>query len=173
MPPTASVLVVIRDGVARGVASALPLAAGDFVLALARPQDLILLDRLFGPRPDRSRADARGLLGEFSFDGTTALEAIAHLYDPAVHTDGAMTLAEFLAERFAGQPTVGDRTRFGAVELIVREMQGDVVTQVGIELEPIQENSLRSRLRALAGGWLDHLRWEKRYSFRIGKLPWP
>jgi len=157
IPPTASILVVIRDGIARSVASAMPLAAGDYVLALARPQDLALLDRLFGPRPDRSRADARGLLGEFSFDGATALAAIAHLYDPAADTDAAATLAELLVERFAGRPAVGDRTRFGAVELIVREMQGDAITQVGVELEPIQKNSLRSWGRGLAEVWLDRL----------------
>ena len=50
LPPTASVLVVIRDGVARSAASAPPLAPGDYVLALARPADLALLDRVFGPR---------------------------------------------------------------------------------------------------------------------------
>ena len=61
IPPTASVLVVIRDGIAHSAASAPPLAPGDYVLALARPQYLALLDRLFGRRPDRSRADARGL----------------------------------------------------------------------------------------------------------------
>jgi len=77
LPPTASVLVVIRDGIARSAASAPPLAPGDYVLALARPEDLALLDRLFG---QRSRADDRGLLGEFAFDGTTALAALAHLY---------------------------------------------------------------------------------------------
>ena len=47
-----------------------------------------------------------------------------------------MTLAEFLASRFGGAPAVGDRTRFGAVELIVRDMQGDAITQVGVKLEP-------------------------------------
>jgi Transporter associated domain len=128
LPPTASVLVVIRDGIARSVASAPPLAPGDYVLALARPQDLVLLDRLFGPRPERSRADERGLLGEFSFEGTTALAAIAHLYDPTAEAKGALTLAEFLASRFDGRPAIGDRTRFGAVELIVRDMQGDAIT---------------------------------------------
>ena len=87
IPPTASVLVVIRDGIARSAASAPPLAPGDYVLALARPHDLSLLDRVFGPRPERSRADERGLLGEFSFDGTTALAAIAHLYDPAAEAE--------------------------------------------------------------------------------------
>ena len=149
LPPTASVLVVIRDGIARSVASAPPLAPGDYVLALARPQDLVLLDRLFGPRPERSRADERGLLGEFSFEGTTALAAIAHLYDPAAEAKGALTLAEFLASRFDGRPAIGDRTRFGAVELIVRDMQGDAITQVGVELDPALKPPWRSWLRIL------------------------
>ena len=77
-----------------------------------------------------------GLLGEFAFDGTTALATIARLYDPAAAANGAVTLAEFLASRFGGTPAVGDRTRFGAVELVVRDMQGDTITQVGVELEP-------------------------------------
>ena len=163
IPPTASVLVVIRDGIARSVASASPLAPGDYVLALARPQDLALLDRLFGPRPDRSRADARGLLGEFSFEGATALAAIAHLYDPAAEADGAMTLAEFLSKRFAGRPAVGDRARFGAVELIVRDMQGDAITQVGVELEPEPQRSWRSWLQAVVDIGLVRIRRKKDY----------
>jgi potassium/hydrogen antiporter len=149
IPPTARVLVVIRDGIARSAASAPPLAPGDYVLALARPHDLSLLDRVFGPRPERSRADERGLLGEFSFDGTTALAAIAHLYDPAAEAEGALTLAEFLTSRFDGRPAIGDRTRFGAVELIVRDMQGDTITQVGIELDPAPKHPWRSWLRLL------------------------
>ncbi|HEX3415028.1 MAG TPA: potassium/proton antiporter [Stellaceae bacterium] len=154
LPPTASVLVVIRDGIARSAASAPPLAAGDYVLALARPEDLALLDRVFGPRPERSRADERGLLGEFAFDGTTALATIAHLYDPAAATNGAVSLAEFLASRFGGTPAVGDRTRFGAVELIVRDMEGDSITQVGVELEPAPVHPWRrwfQRLRRQRG----------------------
>ena len=38
---------MIRDGIARSAASAPPLAPGDYVLALARPKDLALLDRVF------------------------------------------------------------------------------------------------------------------------------
>jgi potassium/hydrogen antiporter len=149
IPPTASVLVVIRDGIARGAASAAPLAPGDYVLALARPQDLALLDRMFGPRPERNSPEERGLLGEFSFDGTTTLAAIAHLYDPAAETDGALTLAEFLASKFDDRPAIGDRTRFGAVELIVRDMQEDAITQVGVELDPAPKHSWRAWLRLL------------------------
>jgi cell volume regulation protein A len=149
LPPTASVLVVIRDGIARSAASAPPLAPGDYVLALARPEDLALLDRVFGPRPERSRADERGLLGEFAFDGTTTLAVIANLYDPAAAAGEAVTLAEFLADRFGGTPAVGDRTRFGAVELIVRDIQGDTITQVGVELEPAPVHPWRFWLQRL------------------------
>jgi potassium/hydrogen antiporter len=60
-----------------------------------------------------------------------------------------MTLAEFMAEKFAGMPAVGDRMRFGAIELIVRDMQGDAITQVGVELEPEQEDSWRFWFRSL------------------------
>jgi cell volume regulation protein A len=161
LPPTASILVVIRDGIARSSASAPPLAPGDYVLALARPQDLALLDRVFGPRLERSRADERGLLGEFAFDGTTALAAIAHLYDPAADANGAVTVAEFLATRLGGTPAVGDRTRFGAVELIVRDMQGDTITQFGVELEPAPVHPWRFWLQKclpLIAGWFTSAR---------------
>jgi cell volume regulation protein A len=166
LPPTASVLVVIRDGIARSAASAPPLAPDDYVLVLARLQDLFLLDRVFGPRPERGRADERGLLGEFVFEGTTALAAIAHLYDPSAQTDGALTLAEFLASRLGGTPAVGDRTRFGAVELIVRDMQGDAITQVGVELDPAPKSPWRSWLKLLHQ-WLgrcSRLSWDQRES---------
>jgi len=155
LPPTASVLVVIQDGIARSAASTPPLASGDYVLALARPEDLALLDRVFGPR---SRADDRGLLGEFAFEGATTLAAIAHLYDPTVSSDGAVTLAEFVASRFIGTPAIGDRTRFGAVELIVRDMQGDTITQVGVELDPTPTHRWRSWFQLLR----QRFRWNNR-----------
>ena len=47
-----------------------------------------------------------------------------------------MTLAGFLANKFGGQPAIGIRAHFGAVKLIVRDMQGDAITQVGVELDP-------------------------------------
>jgi NhaP-type Na+/H+ and K+/H+ antiporter len=54
----------------------------------------------------------------------------------------------------AGTPAVGDRTRFGAVELIVRDMQGDTITQVGVELDPAPQHAWHSwfqRLHRLFG----------------------
>jgi len=149
LPPRVSVLVIIRDGVAHASPSAPPLAPGDYVLALARPQDLGLLDRLFGPRFDPGKADDRGLLGEFSFDGTTTLTAIAHLYDPQQQIEGARTASEFLASRLTGEPAIGDRVRFGAIELIVRDVEGALITKVGVEVDPAPKRRWPSWLQFL------------------------
>jgi NhaP-type Na+/H+ and K+/H+ antiporter len=65
-----------------------------------------------------------------------------------------MTLAEFLASSFDGRPAIGDRTRFGVVELIVRDMQGDAITQVGVELDPAPKHPWHS--------WLHRLHWRLR-----------
>ena len=74
-----------------------------------------------------------------------------------------MTLAEFLSKTFAGSPAVGDRARFGAIELIVRDIQGDTITQVGVELEPAAERSWRSWLRAMVDSSPVRIRRKKDY----------
>jgi quercetin dioxygenase-like cupin family protein len=44
--------------------------------------------------------------------------------------------------------------RFGAVELIVRDMQGDAITQVGVELDPGPKHPWHS--------WLHRFHWRLR-----------
>lgn len=54
-----------------------------------------------------------------------------------------------LANEFNNQPAIGDRMRFGPIELVVRKLGGDDrVAEIGVVLEP----------DAPAGrGWLDRL----------------
>jgi len=153
-PPTARVLVVIRDGIARGAAAAPPLAPGDYVLALALPQDLVLLDRMFGPRLERNRPEERGLLGEFAFDGTTTLAAIVRLYDPAAETDGARCIAG--PTRRAVNKLGGHRRYARQVVEIVGSRRS---LQVNLDLfswrcraarRPIRENATRFELKQAA-----------------------
>jgi NhaP-type Na+/H+ and K+/H+ antiporter len=66
----------------------------------------------------------------------------------------------------AGTPAVGDRTRFGAVDLIVRDMQGDAITQVGVELDPTPKHEWRSWFQLLLQrvGWNNRSLWTVRHS---------
>ena len=47
-----------------------------------------------------------------------------------------MALADFVAARLRRQPEVGDRIRVADIDLVVRAMRAERITEVGIDLEP-------------------------------------
>ncbi|MEJ0071965.1 MAG: transporter associated domain-containing protein [Pseudomonadota bacterium] len=105
---------------------------------LARPDDLPLLDRMLGPKPASSAAEQRGVFGEFSFPGSAPIGPILQLYDIAAAPGAApdMALATFMTRRLPQRPEVGDRVKLGGIELVVRAVDNNQITQAGIELEP-------------------------------------
>jgi cell volume regulation protein A len=158
LPPTARALALIRDGIVKSgevkPGEAAPrLAPGDYLLMLARPDDLPLLDRMLGPKPVSSAAEQRGVFGEFSFAGSAPVGPILKLYDIAAAPGAApdMALATFMARRLPQRPEVGDRVSLGGIELVVRAVEGDQISQAGIELEPAPEPTpqIWTRARAL------------------------
>jgi len=138
LPPNARLLALIRDGAVSAGEPAPALAPGDYLLMLARPNELAVLDRVLGPRPVRSAAEQRGVFGEFSFPGGAALAPILKLYDVAA-ADAApdATIAGYVARRLPQRPEVGDRVPLGGIELVVRALDDHGhIDQVGVELEP-------------------------------------
>ncbi|HUA52371.1 MAG TPA: potassium/proton antiporter [Candidatus Sulfotelmatobacter sp.] len=150
LPPGARLLALIRDGAVSTGETAPTLASGDYLLMLARPDDLALLDRVLGPKPMRSDAEERGVFGEFAFPGSTTLGSVLALYGAAA-TDVApdATLAAYVARRLPRRPEIGDRVAVGGIELVVRTLEDGRIAQVGIELEPGPEARRWERPRAL------------------------
>ena len=149
LPQGAGIVSVVRDGAIRPVASLERLSPGDYVLLVAAAEQLPALDFLFGGKPDTadSRVDAL-LLGEFVFPADANLGAIADSYGfrvPAIDRDGAV--GAFLTTYIPGKLRRGRRLRIGKVELIVREVIGGVIAQVGLEVEP--DEASRHRLDPL------------------------
>ena len=100
---------------------------------------MAVLDRIMSARDDRSGANPSGAFGEFAFPGHAALSAILAVYGqkpPRGRPGGRV--ADYLKAKI-GRPSVGDRIRVGAIELIIREMAGDAITSVGIEVDPLPE----------------------------------
>jgi cell volume regulation protein A len=145
LPASARALAVIRDGAVSAGDTAPTLASGDYLLMLARPDDLALLDGLLGPKPAPSAAEERGVFGEFSFAGDAAAAPILGLYGiaPEPLIDGVLdtTLRAFVSARLPRRPEVGDRVAVGGIELVVRAVEDARITQVGIELEPVIESA--------------------------------
>ena len=94
-----------------------------------------MLDELFAERPESDYGERS--FGEFTFDGDLAVGKIADFYDlPVPEEQRAMPLGGFVAARLRRQPEVGDRVRMADIDLVVRAVREERITEVGIDLEP-------------------------------------
>jgi cell volume regulation protein A len=136
LPVGNDIVLTLRDGAAYGRDMATPLAEDDYVLVWGNPDDVPILDGLLGPGDDRTGASPAGEFGEFAFPGTTSLSAILSLYDQKpLRRRVDVNLSEYLSGQI-GKPSVGDRAKIGAIELIVREVKGGEITSVAVEIDP-------------------------------------
>jgi cell volume regulation protein A len=146
LPRRTRVIAVIRDGSVMNRESLEKLESEDYVIALAPPQHVIALDRLFST-PLSDRSSSIGSLGDFVFAGDVSIGRLCGMYglpfEPLMLDD---SLDEFLRMRLGGSAVVGDRVPIGTVELIVREVDRGHVTKVGLAIEPPTERLPALRL---------------------------
>ncbi|MBV8653557.1 MAG: potassium/proton antiporter, partial [Alphaproteobacteria bacterium] len=151
IPDWARLVFVVRDHRVVTPLQAGALEEGDHVYFVVPPWRVQILDHLFAPPDEFDEAD-RDFFGEFTFDGDLHLGSLATLYGievPAAVAD--RTLAEHFARSINEHPVIGDRLNFGRSALIVREVEGDRVAKVGLQLEtPEPRHARLDRLRALA-----------------------
>ena len=129
-----SLLGAIRDGRLVRPRDLDRLEPGDSVMVLAPPEQAVVLDELFAERP---ASDDGADFGAFAFDGDLPVGKIAEFYDlPVPEEQRTMPLADFVPVRLRRHPLVGDRIRLADVELVVRSMREERISEVGIDLEP-------------------------------------
>ena len=130
-----SLLGAVRDGRLVRPRDLDRLEPGDSVMVLAPSAQAAVLDELFAERP--ASDDRAGSFGAFTFDGELSIGKLADFYDlPVPEEQRAMPLADFVGARLRRQPQIGDRIQLADIELVVRALRDDRVTEVGIDLEP-------------------------------------
>ncbi len=140
LPKRTKIIAVIRDGALANRATLERLQVDDYVIALVPPEQVIALDTLFSTPIQRQRRLMPVELGEFVFDAEVKLGQVCAMYGvPFEPLDHGRTLAEFLNDRLNSNVVVGDRVKIGEVELVVRQMNKDHITKVGLEIEPEAE----------------------------------
>ncbi|MFN9974971.1 MAG: hypothetical protein ACK58T_34275, partial [Phycisphaerae bacterium] len=94
----------------------------DYIIALAPPQHIIALDRLFSAPPEQPTA-AQRRAGAFHFRGETTMAALCGLYgiDPG-DARPTETIDAFLRRRLGGSAEIGDRVPLGDGELLVHAL---------------------------------------------------
>ena len=111
------------------------LAPGDDVILIAPPDRIPDLDRLFGARGPGLHDPENA--GAFTFDGTTALGAIADAYDfwvPARRR--ALPVGDFIKRNLLRRPATGRRLHLTTVDLIVARIEDGRIAAVAIDLDP-------------------------------------
>jgi cell volume regulation protein A len=150
IPIWARLVLVVRQERVLAAAEAGALKSGDHVYLLTPSQRAHLLDRLFAAPDEIDEAD-RGFFGEFVFPGELSLSKLGELYGlPVPPGQGKRSLAEHFLATVSEHPVVGDWLLLGASELIVRDVEGDRITQVGLRIERVvPQHPILKRIAAL------------------------
>lgn len=134
LPPEVVVAGLIRGGRAVDGCGEQILTGGDQLLLLARDRDIEALDRLFGSAELPAHLREARFFGEFVLGAEARLADLASAYGVTLPAPGELTLAEYFAQAFNRRPVVGDRLPLGSLEIVVREMEGERITKVGLKL---------------------------------------
>lgn len=110
------------------------LQPGDYVSLLAAEKDLPELDERFRSTRRPSREAEQRYFGEFHIAPAARMADVADAYGvpPPPGTDGLDVAAVFA--RYLPNAVVGDRLRLGDIELVVRRMERERITDVGLRL---------------------------------------
>ncbi|MBU0725978.1 MAG: potassium/proton antiporter [Alphaproteobacteria bacterium] len=135
LPPRVRLIVVLRDGSVVPKYKIEALYPGDYVLLLCPPEEALAADKLFSGRRGYARREVR--LGDFVFAGTKKMGSLADEYDlPVNRQQRDLTVGQLLANLLPNSPSIGDRVAIGTVELVIRAIQDEQITEVGLVLEP-------------------------------------
>ena len=137
LPPGARLVAVLRSGQWLDQCGPVQMRSEDHVYLLADPSELSELDRLFVavPEAEAERLSEQAFFGEFVLQGSSRLADLCAFYGvKADPTDGALTLDALMRRELNTHPVVGDRLQLGALELVVRAVEDDRITKVGLKL---------------------------------------
>ncbi|SEQ53274.1 cell volume regulation protein A [Solimonas aquatica] len=134
IPDVSRVICVARRGRVLHYRDWGELQAGDYISLLAAQTQLDALDRVFEAVHGESETTARRYFGEFTVRADVLLADLCEAYGlrQPEHRPGK-TIAELL-QKHLPHPVVGDRLRLGDIQLVVKEVQGDRPTLIGLRL---------------------------------------
>ncbi len=151
LPRRSRILAVIREGTVMDRTQLARLEPDDMVLAVAPPEQLLALDRLFARPAPGAGAGEDDIFGEFILDAKAPVGEVGRFYGfPIASEEEALSVAQFVAARLQTEVVAGDRVQVGALELVVREAKHGQARKVGLEIDP------RGRLNKAkaVGRWL-------------------
>jgi potassium/hydrogen antiporter len=133
LPGWARPALVVRASQAWTPEQAGALQPEDYAYYLAPTGRVTRLDWLFCEPQEAAEAE-REMFGAFTLAGDVPLGALAEFYGLSVPKRlSERTAAELFERRFDGEPQVGDRLQVGEATLVVRDLNDEGVSLVGLK----------------------------------------
>ncbi|HKJ95950.1 MAG TPA: potassium/proton antiporter [Gammaproteobacteria bacterium] len=138
-PEGVRLITVMRDGVPVPLVADVPVQAGDVLYLLVPTADARLQERFDHWLDAVGTAHPREELayfGEFTVDASAPMAAFAELYLGGVPWDAQEddSVGAYVRRALRHRASEGDQIRIERVVLVVREMDGGDITQVGVRL---------------------------------------
>jgi cell volume regulation protein A len=134
IPDVSRVICVARGGKLLPYREWGALQAHDYVSLLAAETELDLLDRVFESLSLPAKPISRRYFGEFTIDGNAPVDALCESYGLPLPPDAGNKTVSQLLLAYLPHPVVGDRIRLGDIQLVIKSIDGDRPTQVGLRL---------------------------------------
>ncbi|MDN3517137.1 potassium/proton antiporter [Aquisalimonas lutea] len=136
LPRSTQVVALIRDGSLLQDIHDEILQVQDYVYVLTHPEALPDLDRVLVAPTGPARLEEHAFFGEFVLNGDTPLAALSSAYGLSIpdQQHGDETLDQYLLRLFKRHAVVGDRVKLNNMEFVIRAMDGNRITQVGLKI---------------------------------------
>lgn len=135
LPEDVRVVAAFRQGKAIEALAHFTVEGNDLLYVITPQQHAHLVDQLLMPMDEAEEHEQTEYFGNFVLNGEANLDEVASVYGASVPPLAkGMTLAEFLDQRFHKRCGVGDRVMLGAMELVVRAVDGGTVSKVGVRV---------------------------------------
>lgn len=135
LPERAQLAAIFREGTMVDPRPGVDIQEHDVAAVFSHSDQTDDVGQVLGrPEPPERLTDRR-FFGEFILQGDATISDIQAVYGTSVDRfESTLTLSECFERTRRGHPVVGDRLDLGTIMLVVRAVDGDKVTKVGLKL---------------------------------------
>ncbi|ABL98937.1 potassium/proton antiporter [Shewanella amazonensis] len=134
MPEGTRIAALFREHNLLHPSGSTELAADDVLCVLGQAKDLPALSQLFSEAPENPAM--AGFFGDFMLATSVRLADLAPLYGFGLHEDEVgLTLEDLMHQKLGRNPVEGDSFEWQGCDWVVRTMEGDCPTCLGLKLK--------------------------------------
>lgn len=131
----AQLVGIVRHGVMIDNPEQATIQPEDHVLLLAIGGTTLAVGRLFSPSAPETRLEENVFFGNFVIHPDAGLGDLSQVYgfELPKHLHN-LTVEQYIMREFHGKPVVGDHVEFGPIQFIVKDIDGNRITAIGLKM---------------------------------------